>query len=671
MKYILLFACVFTFQIAIAQDYKFGKVSKEELKETQHPLEPNANAAVLYRSQDVKFTYVQDLGFVQQNYVSERIKIYNKEGFEYATKRIRLYDGDKNTEDVLKSLKAYTYTLENNKIVETKLGKNEIFEEKINKYWKATQFAMPNIKEGCVIEYKYMIESELLAIDEIPFQTTIPINKLDLRVGTPEYYKYSTIVNPKATYYPQLKQFNEQAKITLSKTRQSNARSVGSATSLDYSTIDYFINVITSNLVNIPSLEDEAYVDNLSNYQAKLIMELKSIQFPNEPFENLSTSWEEVTKTIYDSNDFGQQLKRSGYFGNDLDTAIAGATEPIEQVYHIFNFVKSKVKWNGTYGYYTELGVKQAYKQGVGNVGDINLILIAMLRETGLDANPVLISTKDNGIPLFPTRRGFNYVICAVNTEQGQVLLDATESFTSLNVLPVKILNWQGRLIRKDGSSDWVSLSASQASKEIVSLNVKLDSDLSATGKIRNQYTDYKALEYRNTYENYSEDDLIKAIESKNGNLLVSNIEVEDMNVPVKPVLLSYEYQLDEALEEIGDNYYFSPLLFLKIKESPFKLQTRKYPIDLNFPTSRKYMVNIMLPEGFQVESLPENVKLEYNSNEGEFTYLIRENGSMLQLVITLNLNNTLILPTNYEQFKQFFELVVNKQAEKIVLKKV
>ncbi len=81
-------------------------------------------------------------------------------------------------------------------------------------------------------------------------------------------------------------------------------------------------------------------------------------------------------------------------------------------------------------------------------------------------------------------------------------------------------------------------------------------------------------------------------------------------------------------------------------------------------------MVNIMLPEGFQVESLPENQKLQYNSTEGEFTYLIRENGSMLQMIITLDLNNTLILPENYEQFKQFFELLVNKQAEKIVLKK-
>lgn len=671
MKNLFLLVFVLTLQITTAQDYKFGKVSKEELKETQHTFEPNANAAVLYKNQRIYFKFEQDKGFIQYNEIHQRIKIYNKEGYEYATESIRLYDEDSDTRDALTSFKAYTFNLIDGDIKESKLKKDGIFEEKINSYWQQTKFTMPNVKDGCIIEYKYTIISPRLAIEDVPFQNLIPINKFDFKVTTPEYFMYNTLSNSKASYYPKLNESYYNEKVTFSYRKNPEPGINGSSGSeLITFNEDVQFNVIESIAVNIPSLKDEVFVDNLNNYQAKLIMELKSIQLPNSPYKNLTTSWEKVTKTIYDSNGFGEQLKKSGYFENDLNSAIAGATDPVEQTYNVFNFVKAKVKWNGLHNYYTDLGVKQAYKEGEGNVGDINLILIAMLREAGLDANPVLVSTKDNGIPLFPTRDGFNYVICAVNLEQGMVLLDATKSYTSLNILPVKALNWQGRLIRKEGSSEWVNLSAQNVSKEIVSLNIKLNSDLSATGKIRNQYTDYKALEYRNTFENYSKDDLIKEIELKNGNLLVSNIEVEDMNIPVKPVLLSYEYHLDEALEEIGENYYFSPLLFLKLKESPFKQETRNYPIDLNFPTSRKYMVNIMLPEGFQVESLPSNEKLQYNGTEGEFTYLIKENGSMLQLVITLDLNNTLILPANYEQFKQFFELLVNKQAEKIVLKK-
>ena len=74
-----------------------------------------------------------------------------------------------------------------------------------------------------------------------------------------------------------------------------------------------------------------------------------------------------------------------------------------------FNFLKSKVKWNGFYGKYTDKGVRKAYKDRVGNVAEINLILTSMLRFAGLNANPVLVSSRGNGIPIFPTTNGFDY----------------------------------------------------------------------------------------------------------------------------------------------------------------------------------------------------------------------------------------------------------------------
>lgn len=70
--------------------------------------------------------------------------------------------------------------------------------------------------------------------------------------------------------------------------------------------------------------------------------------------------------------------------------------------------------WNGDYGKYTDQNISKAFKEGKGNVAEINLLLVALLKETGLQANPVLISTQSNGIPIFPTLEGFNYVIAGV-----------------------------------------------------------------------------------------------------------------------------------------------------------------------------------------------------------------------------------------------------------------
>lgn len=111
-----------------------------------------------------------------------------------------------------------------------------------------------------------------------------------------------------------------------------------------------------------------------------------------------------------------------------------------------------------------------------------------MLREAGVEANPVLVSTKANGIPFFPTRSGFNYVVTGVNLGKGTVLLDASERYSLPNLLPERALNWQGRKIMKNGISFWVNLSLGVSSIEENTVNIKIDSEGSIEGMLRNKF---------------------------------------------------------------------------------------------------------------------------------------------------------------------------------------
>src|SRR5690606_38322376 len=113
------------------------------------------------------------------------------------------------------------------------------------------------------------------------------------------------------------------------------------------------------------------------------------------------------------------------------------------------------------------------------------LLLTIMLRQAGFNANPVLMSTRDNGVPIIATRSGFNYVVSAIEISDGIILLDATNLFAPPNILPERALNWQGRIVREHGSSTWVNLQPNDNSKEIISLNIKLNNDLSVDGKVR------------------------------------------------------------------------------------------------------------------------------------------------------------------------------------------
>lgn len=655
-----------------AQNFKFGKVSEQELAEKLNPLDSTANATVLYKSEKINFDYRRGEGFVQIREIHERIKIYNKEGFDWATKKVRLYNKSSSNSESLQFIKGYTYNLVNGKVEEDKLKNDGIFEEELNKYWKYKSFTMPNIKEGCVIEYKYEISSPYLAIDDIELQYTIPINRLEVSVKTPEYYIYNKLLNPKAAINPKIVESrNNRSETIISRNGSIVNISIQTSSKITQSKLEFIENVITCEESNIPALKDEPFVDNLKNYQAKLILELSATKFPNEPYNSLASTWESVTKTIYNDSDFGNQLDRSGYYDDDINALISGETDDLKKIELIYNYVKSKVKWNGFYGFTSEIGARKAYIDGVGNSADINLMLISMLRYAGINADPVLVSTKNNGIPLFPTRQGFNYVICFVANENFNVLLDATDKYGYFNTLPIRAINWQGRLIRENQSSDWISLSPNMLSNEITSLNVKMNSDLTIDGKVRLKKTHYVAKRFRDNFAGINSDEYIKYLEKDKGNLTVSDLEIENAKTVSEPINISYNYVLNDGVEEIGNNLYFSPLLFLTLKENPFKQDKRNYPIDFIYPTSYKYIVNIMLPDGYEVESLPESSKFQFKGDQGEFMYLIKPNGKYLQLSMTFDLKTPFIMVEDYEYFKDFYTLLVEKQAEKVVLKKI
>ncbi len=188
---------IFSFNL-IAQDLKFGKVSKEELQEKFYPQDTSANAAVLFKNRETYYVYNQNMGWALHTRVHERIKIYNKNGFDAATKKVRLYTDKGENENI--SIKAYTYNLENGKIEKTKLEKDDIFTEEISENWESRNFTLPNLKDGSVVEWEYTIDSPFYSyIDDVICQYEIPIKKLEVSIKVPEFLEFK--VTPSA-YYP-------------------------------------------------------------------------------------------------------------------------------------------------------------------------------------------------------------------------------------------------------------------------------------------------------------------------------------------------------------------------------------------------------------------------------------------------------------------------------------
>ena len=166
-----LIICLFFVQQKHAQSVKFGKVEKVDFADSYYEKDSSANAVVIYKKRDTHFQYDDMTGWKLVTEIHERIRFYNADGFKHATKKVRFYNGGEN-ESV--NIKGYTYNIENENIVKTKLDKKEIFLEKASENWTIKSFTMPNIKDGSIVEWRISISSPYTTyIDDVICQYDI------------------------------------------------------------------------------------------------------------------------------------------------------------------------------------------------------------------------------------------------------------------------------------------------------------------------------------------------------------------------------------------------------------------------------------------------------------------------------------------------------------------
>ncbi|SHG71546.1 DUF3857 domain-containing protein [Flavobacterium defluvii] len=652
-----------------AQEFKLGKVTIEELKEKRHSIDTAAVAAILYKKGSARLDYNQNDGFVLTTEVETRIKIYKKEGYTYANQTIG-YSVLGNSKESIQITDANTFNLVNGKIEKTKLKSDGIFDESVNKFLGRKKITMPGIVEGSVIEFRYVVKSPYVSwMRDWNFQYAIPVNHSEFTTYIPEYYVYN--VMQKGYVFPKVTKDRKSASIILTSKERPDARGNGGATSFSQDKIDYFEDKTNYVIDNVPAIKEESFVNNIDNYRAALSYELSVVKWPNTPIKSYSSDWNSVVKTIYDYDDFGQELNKTGYFEEDIKAVLAGTNTSDEKILALLNYVKSRVKWDEYERYTCDKGVKKAYQEKVGNCAEINLMLTAMLRYAGFTANPVLVSTRSNGIPLFPNRTAFNYVIAAVETPNGNILLDATDKFSTPNTLPLRVLNWNGRLIRKDGTSEEVNLMPTKISGDNVFMNYAIDAEGKVTGKTRRQYTDYNAMITRDNISNLKEEEYLEKLENKHNKIEISDYSKTNEKDILQPIIETYSFAGTNLCELIGGKIYVNPMLFFTEDKNPFTQEVREYPVDFSYPFADKYNITIQIPEGFTVETLPAPTVVTMEDNLGTFKFNIAANGNSLQLSVLHQINEAIVSAEKYEMLKDYYKAMVAKETEKIVLKRI
>ena len=660
VKVIIILVFVSCVTKSSGQNFEFGKVSLGELSQKIHAKDSTAAAAILFKKGRTFFSYNATSGFTVNHEYIYRIKIYKKEGLSWANFEVPYYVGYEDMKDEsVKFSNCTTYNLENGNIVKTKLNSEGNFKKNVNEYWREASITMPNVKVGSVIEFKYILKSEgIVKFPAFKIQYDIPVNYAEYVTEIPEYFIYKPIL----TGYLKVK---VEAKYVSGFQNFENKYNQSAAISYTQINSDYIAE-------NIPALKEEGYIDNIENYRSSIYNELERTHFPEQPIKDYSITWEGVAKTIFENKSFGKELNEQLFLVPDIKTILKNVVSEDEKLDVIFKFIQNKMNWNKEYGYYTDKGVKKAYADRAGNVAEINFILIAMLKLAGINVNPVLISTIEHGVPIFPNRTVFNYVIAAAEIDGKQILLDATHKYTTKNILPFNTLNWTGRLIKQDGTSQEINLVPKLPSKVNYTLMTKIDGLGQITGKLRVQNTDYEAYSFREKNAQINKENYLEKLENDLDGIQISNYEIENKDTDFsKPVLETFTFTSDNHCERIGNRMFVNPMLFFALTKNPFLQEKRKMPIYFGYPKQDKYNINIEIPEGYVVESIPKAMKIATEDKVLLFTINALAEGNKIQIIITREINAAILVPDYYEDLKQFFQKIIEKQNEKIVLKKV
>ena len=656
---------------AQGENVKFGKIDIKDLQSTRYEKDTSAEALVLFDKGTSYYDYVEGKGFYIVYERHLRIKIYKKSGYSHADHEFSFYHTD-NLKEEITSLKGRTYNLENGKITETKLEDKSVFEEAVTKNWSRKKFAMPAIREGSVFEIKYVIRSPFITdIRDWMFQGSIPVVYSEYEVRIPEYFHYNMQTSGFLSFSAN-EHTSENASVAfLNASREQVNQYVVGTQKYSYETVTYVVNDTKLAVKDVPAMKPESWVTTVDNYRQKVEYEFQSYQLPQDVVHTFTTTWTDVAETLLKDDDFGGQLKKSGIVRDMVKEISAKATSPFEKMVLAFDKIKTMMAWNGRYSKYPVTSLRDAYNQKSGNSADINLLLILLLKELGLEVDPVVLSTRENGIVKLypPVLTKFNAVIARVKADDKIYMLDATQKFRSYDQLPFEYLNGSGLLVA-EGRLEWVKLLRDERSGNFCDAKMVIGKDGTIAGTMSFSSSGYPGMSVRKEFADAGDEKFKHDLKAKQKNWDVEKIEVENMVNPAQPVKTTYTMSTREETQP-GDIMYLNVLLNKGQANNPFNNPERKYPVDFGCPVKDNYLFVMEIPEGYKVESLPAPYVLSLEKQGGMFKFMTAVDGNKITVSSSLSVNQVFFGSDEYKGLREFFARIVAKHAEQIILKKI
>lgn len=649
---LLCIACIGNAQ-NMQPNQKFGKPTQEELTMKDYPADKDAPAVVLY-SQRTTFYEIKRQSLQVVNEYKYRLKVLKSEGKEYANFEIPYFSPiNSSTKETIIGVKGFTYNYANGNVEKIKLESSMISDSRINDSQMLKKIAMPQVKEGSVIELQYRLESDYYyEIDSWFAQKNIPVIYTEFNLTIPEFFYFS--FNQRG--------FNEIAfKKTPSYANFSLSRGNDREPATDYKFVG----------MNIPAMKPVGYVFCTSAYESCVDLEIMGINVPGYITKDFTSTWEKISEQLMTDERFGGRIRRSNMLSKEQKELDLNKCSTIkEKVAALYGLLKKHLKWDGSRGLYGE-AKSQLRKDGTGSSADMNFVLLNMMKDAGIKGYPVVMCSRDKGLlPLHASLEKLNCFVIAFANEDGSTsYIDAAYENGYIDVLPDNLLTNNAHQLVSSDLTNVVDLQQLPVSKTIRKIDAKLSANGNITGNVRDELTNNDAASLRTAYKEAEDSVKFVSEKAKNNGIEIKKYNIAGINDYSNELKVSFDFE--KSCDATSNQIYVNPFVMTIIDDNPFTAEERILPIEFPHKWHHTQNVSLEIPEGYTIEEIPSNLTIKTEDGSMLLKVVLTVAGNKILARETLNVDRLLYSQQEYTVVKEMFERLMAKNKELLVLKKI
>jgi hypothetical protein len=621
----------------------FQPVSQEELKLTAEPKAPGAPAIILYREVDR-----DDRGLTAHEDVYFRIKILTEEGRRYGDVEIPYFKDEGNIVNI------HARTIKPDGTIVNFSGKafdKEIAKARALKYLAKT-FTLPDVEVGAIIEYFYTKDLAEHFVFDSHWILSQDLFTKSARFSLKPYTSDWQPFNVRWTWH-----------------------SLPPGTGQPTESPNHIISLESS---DIPAFHTEDYMPPENELKSRV-----DFIYSEDPFEkDPATYWKKLDKKRNDGLESFIGKRKA------MEEAVAQIVAPGDSQEVKLQKIYARVQQLRNTSYEVEKteqeqkrdkqkdpsNVETVWKKQYANGGELTWLFLALARAAGFEASGMWVPDREKYFfaPQIMDGRRLDANVVVVKLNGKDVFFDPGAAFTPFAMLPWLETRVPGLRLDKDGGS-WLQTTLPQSTESCISrkAELKLSDSGDLEGKLTVTFTGLEAWQRR--VEQHLADDAArkKVLEDEVKESVPAAAEVELTNQPdwkssTPPLVAEFTFKVPGWVAGAGRRALLPVGLFSAPEKHMFDHADRVQPIYFEFPFERLDDINIELPLGWQISTVPAPQRIDVKA----IVYNLQaenKNGT-LHLNRVLNVDIMLLPVENYGTLRKVFQVVRTGDEEQVVL---